>query len=81
VAHQLHATLAQNGHALPRNVFAKKAERTHRRPRPEIRQGGKPSKRMTAEEIAPVLLLEMTPRKGAKCRSAKKAKCCKTAVT
>jgi hypothetical protein len=36
---------------------------------------------MTAEQIAPVLLLEMTPRKRAKCRSAKKAKCCKTAVT
>ena len=81
VAHESHSAFSQDRHALPRDVFAKQANRSHRRARPQISKSGEPSKRMPAEEIAAVLPLKVAPCERATGDPTNKAECGKTPVT
>lgn len=81
MAHESHSALSQDRHALPGDVFAKQANRSHRWAGPEISESGESSKRMPAEEIAAVLPLKMAPGERATGDPANKAECGETPVT
>ncbi len=59
--HHRHTSLPEERAPLPRNVLAKETGSAHAGPRPQIGQGGEAPKRVTAEEIASVLPLEVGP--------------------
>ena len=75
MSHERNASLAQKGLLLPCDVFAKKSYRSDRRACAQIAERGKPTERMAAEKVAPVLLLEMTPGQRTAGCPAKKSKC------
>lgn len=80
MAHQGHAALAEQWLLLPRDVFAKKPHGSNRGSSAQIAESGKTPKWVAAEQIAPVLSLEMTPRESTTRRSANKSKCCQLLI-